>query len=47
MPFADASAHVPPAEVVERDGDDVVAADDTRLGKSVLGTELDFEFHLL
>ena len=29
-------------EVIERDGDDVVAADDTRLGKSVLGAELDF-----
>ena len=29
-------------EVVERDGDDVVAADDTRLGKAVLGAELDF-----
>ncbi len=29
-------------EVVEWDGDDVVAADDTGLGKSVLGAELDF-----
>lgn len=29
-------------EVVERDADHVVAADDTRLGKSVLGAELDF-----
>ena len=28
-------------EVVDRDGDDVVAADDTHLGKSVLGAELD------
>lgn len=31
-------------EVVEWDRDDVVAADDTRLGEPVLGTELDFRF---
>jgi hypothetical protein len=29
-------------EIVERDRDDVVAADDAHFGESVLGTELDF-----